>query len=147
MYPALEARNGKHIHLNLHSCRLRSTRGGRHLIPKEYKEELHKYIVGNFRNKKQKQIAINSIADHVHIFIGTKPSIALSDLVRNIKNNLSTFINEKKWMRGKFNWQEGFGVFSYGHSKIDAGRRHFTPTEFRLSGWCFAINFSSLRDY
>ena len=58
--------------------------------------------------------------DHIHIFIGMKPSIALSDLVREIKNNSSTFINEKKWVMGKFNWQEGFGAFSYGHSQMDA---------------------------
>ncbi len=57
--------------------------------------------------------------DHVHIFIGIKPSIALSNLVRDIKNNSSSFINEKKWVMGKFNWQKGFGAFSYGHSQID----------------------------
>lgn len=90
------------------------------LIPKEHKEELHKYITGIVQNKKQKLIAINSMPDHAHVFVGMKPSMALSDLVRDIKNNSSTFINEKKWMRGKFNWQEGFGAFSYGHSQIDA---------------------------
>ena len=89
------------------------------LINKEKKEELHKYIAGIIRNKNQKLIAINSMPDHVHIFIGMKPSIALSDLVRDIKNNSSTFINEKKWVMGKFNWQKGFGAFSYGHSQID----------------------------
>ena len=45
--------------------------------------------------------------------------MALSDLVRDIKSNSSTFINRKKWIRGKFNWQEGFGAFSYGHSQLD----------------------------
>ncbi len=90
------------------------------LIPKEHKEELHKYITGIVQNKKQKLIAINSMPDHAHVFIGMKPSIALSDLIRDVKNNSSMFINEKKWVRGKFNWQEGFGAFSYGHSQIDA---------------------------
>lgn len=89
------------------------------LINKEKKEKLHKYIAGIIRNKNQKLIAINSMPDHVHIFIGMKPGIALSDLVRDIKNNSSTFINEKKWVMGKFNWQKGFGAFSYGHSQID----------------------------
>lgn len=89
------------------------------LINKDKKEELHKYITGIIRNKNQKLFAINSMPDHVHIFIGVKPSMALSDLVRDIKNNSSTFINEKKWVMGKFNWQKGFGAFSYGHSQID----------------------------
>ena len=97
-----------------------TVQGRQNLIDKKYKEELHKYIASIIRNKKQKLIAINSMPDHVHIFIGMKPSIALSDFVRDIKNNSSTFINEKRWVRGKFNWQEGFGAFSYGHSQIDA---------------------------
>ena len=90
------------------------------MIRKEYKEELHKYIAGIIRNKRQKPIAINSMPDHIHIFIGMLPSIALSDLVRDIKNNSSKFINEKKWLHGKFSWQEGFGAFSYGHSQMEA---------------------------
>jgi len=89
------------------------------LLKEENKEELHKYTTGIIRNKKQKLIAINSMPDHMHIFIGMKPSIALSDLVRDIKNNSSAFITKKRWVRGKFNWQEGFGAFSYGHSQID----------------------------
>ncbi|MCG3118980.1 MAG: hypothetical protein ALAOOOJD_01276 [bacterium] len=97
-----------------------AVQGRQNLIPKEHKEELHKYITGIIQNKKQKLIAINGMPDHIHIFIGMKPSIALSDLVRDIKNNSSNFVNEKKWVRGKFNWQEGFGAFSYGHSQIDA---------------------------
>ena len=97
-----------------------SVQGRSNLIKKDNKKELHKYITGIVRNKKQKLIAINSMPDHIHIFIGMKPSIALSDLARDIKNNTSTFINEKKWVRGTFSWQEGFGAFSYGHSQIDA---------------------------
>ncbi len=96
-----------------------AVQGRQNLLKKENKEELHKYITGIIRNKKQKLMAINSMPDHMHIFIGMKPSIALSDLVRDIKNNSSTFITEKRWVRGKFNWQEGFGAFSYGHSQID----------------------------
>ena len=97
-----------------------AVQGRYNMIRKEHKEELNKFITGIIRNKKQKLSAINNMPDHAHIFIGMKPSIALSDLVRDIKNNSSTFINEKKWVRRKFNWQEGFGAFSYGHSQMDA---------------------------
>ena len=99
------------------------------LIRKENKEELHKYITGIVRNKKQKMIAIHCMPNHIHIFIGMKPSIALSDLVRDIKSNSSAFINEKKWVRGKFNWQEGFGAFSYGHSQIDVVAKYIQNQE------------------
>jgi REP element-mobilizing transposase RayT len=88
-------------------------------IPKNHKEELHKYITGIVRNQGQKLIAVNSMPDHIHIFIGQKPSSSLSNLVRDIKSMSSTFVNEKKWLRGKFRWQEGFGAFSYSHSHID----------------------------
>ena len=99
------------------------------LVRKEHKEELHKYITGIVRNKRQKLISINSMPDHAHVFIGLKPSTALSDLIRDVKNNSSTFINEKKWMNGHFNWQKGFGAFSYGHSQIDSVAKYILNQE------------------
>jgi len=80
---------------------------------------LYKYITGIVKNKGQKLIAINGTYDHIHIFLGIKPSIALSDLVRDIKNNSTNFINTNHFVKGKFMWQEGFGSFSYGHSQVD----------------------------
>lgn len=56
--------------------------------------------------------------DHIHILVGIKPNIPLSDLVRDIKSSSSKFINEQKWINGKFEWQTGFGAFSYGHSQL-----------------------------
>ena len=97
-----------------------AVQGRQNLISKDWKEEVHKYIAGILRNKKQKLLAINSMPDHAHIFIGMKPDIALSDLVRDVKASSSLFINEKKWVRGKFHWQEGFGAFSHSHSQIDS---------------------------
>jgi REP element-mobilizing transposase RayT len=88
-------------------------------IRDSWSDELYKYIGGIIRNKGQKLIAINGMQDHVHIFMGIKPSIAVSDLVRDIKNNSSNFINNKKFVKGKFSWQEGFGSFSYSHSQVD----------------------------
>lgn len=106
-----------------------AVQGRQNLIRKENKEELHKYITGIIRNKGQKLIAINSMPDHVHLFIGMKPSMALSDLICDVKNNSSTYINEKKWVRGKFNWQKGFGAFSYAHSQIDAVSKYILNQE------------------
>jgi putative transposase len=92
---------------------------GRHsLIPANHMEELYKYITGIVKNRGQKLIAINGVGSHVHILIGIKPGITISDLVRDIKAGSSGFINEKKWIHGRFNWQEGFSAFSYSHSDI-----------------------------
>lgn len=57
--------------------------------------------------------------DHIHAFIGLRPAMSISDLIRDIKNNSSNFINDKKFVKGKFSWQEGYGAFSYSHSHID----------------------------
>lgn len=96
-----------------------AVKGRQGLIPNQHKAELYKYITGIVTNKGQKLMRINGMADHVHILIGLSPSMALSDLVRDIKSNSSLFINQKQWTRGKFNWQKGFGGFSYGHSQLD----------------------------
>jgi len=106
-----------------------AVQGRQNIIPKEHKEELHKYMTGIIQNKGQKLIAINSMPDHVHIFIGMKPTIVLSDLVRDVKNNSSNFINDKKWIRGRFNWQKGFGAFSYAHSQIDTVAKYILNQE------------------
>ncbi len=89
------------------------------VIPQKHKEELHKYTTGIIQYRKHKLLAINFMPDHVHIFIGYNPSQPLPDLLRDIKANSSKFINEKKWMPGKFQWQEGYGAFSYSRSQID----------------------------
>jgi putative transposase len=78
------------------------------LIRPEFKEEVYKYITGIVRNNGHKLISINGMPDHVHILIGLKPAMALSDLVRDVKADSSNFINDNKWVRGKFSWQEGY---------------------------------------
>ena len=99
------------------------------LITPDFKEELHKYITGIVRNKGQKLISINGMADHLHILIGLRPAMALADLVRDIKSDSSEWINRKKLARGKFAWQEGYGAFSYGHSQLDTIIRYIQNQE------------------
>ena len=93
--------------------------GHENVIPQRHKEELQKYTTGIIQNLKDKLLTINFMPDHVHILIVYNPSQALPDLVRDIKANSSKFINEKKWIPGKFQWQEGYGSFSYSRSQID----------------------------
>lgn len=95
-----------------------AVRGRENLIAKPWGEDLHKYISGIITQKGHKSIIVNGVSDHVHIFIGFNPSLSLSNLVRDIKNNSSNFINEKKFVRKKFSWQKGYGAFSYSPSHI-----------------------------
>jgi putative transposase len=89
------------------------------LIAKEHKEELHKYITALVQHRKAKMLAVNCMPDHTHLFVGFKPTILISDFVKEIKVESNEFINDKGWIKGKFNWQEGYGVFSYSHSHLD----------------------------
>lgn len=96
-----------------------AVKGRENLLAKTWRHEVFEYIAGIIKGKGQKSIIVNGVADHVHCFIGYKPSGALSDLVRDIKNNSSKWINERKLVNGKFQWQEGYGAFSYSQSHID----------------------------
>jgi REP element-mobilizing transposase RayT len=96
-----------------------SVKGRQNLIQKSWREELYKYICGIVNEKEQKVYAIGGVADHIHILMSIKPNIAISDLVRDIKANSSKWINEKGYVLGKFQWQEGFGAFSYAQSQLD----------------------------
>ena len=96
-----------------------AVQGRMNLIPKAHKDEIHKYISGVVTERKCKMLAINSMPDHIHIFIGLHPTQNISDLVRDIKTNSSSFITGKKMVKGKFSWQEGYGAFSYSHSHIN----------------------------
>ena len=95
-----------------------TVQGRLNLIPKQHREELHKIITGIVSNRNQKLISIFAMPDHVHILAGLKPNITTSDLVRDIKAGSSKYITEKKWVKGKFSWQEGYGSFSHSRSQI-----------------------------
>jgi REP element-mobilizing transposase RayT len=76
-------------------------------------------MTGIVTQRDQKLMAINGMPDHIHILVSMNPAIALSDLVRDVKAGSSWFVNQHNWVRGKFNWQEGFGGFSYSKSHVD----------------------------
>ncbi|MBS4039176.1 MAG: IS200/IS605 family transposase [Flavobacteriales bacterium] len=95
-----------------------AVKGRQSLIQPSWEEELYKYITGIVQNKGQKMLAINGIPDHIHLLIGMKPSCCLSDLVREIKKASNNYINEKRFCPYKFEWQEGYGAFSYSHSAL-----------------------------
>jgi REP element-mobilizing transposase RayT len=93
-----------------------AVKGRENLIRPEFETELYKYIAGIIKGKEQKPLAVNGMPDHIHVLAGIKPAMRVSDLIRDIKNNSTNFINEKMWLKKKFSWQEGYGVFSYSES-------------------------------
>ncbi len=89
-------------------------------IPPSHAAQLYRYITGIITARGQKLLAINGMPDHVHLLIGLRPDMALSDLLREVKAVSSKFINEQGWLAGKFAWQEGFGAFSYSTSQLSS---------------------------
>ncbi|MGD9973263.1 MAG: IS200/IS605 family transposase [Desulfatirhabdiaceae bacterium] len=106
-----------------------AVKGRYNMIPKQHREELQKFISGIVQKREQKLLAIFCMPDHTHMLVGMKPSMSVSDLVRDIKAGSATFIKEKKWIAGQFQWQEGFGAFSYSRSHIDAVIRYILNQE------------------
>ena len=98
--------------------------GRQNLIQPAHNDELQKYITGIVSGQKQKMIAINNMPDHLHLLVGLRPDAALSDLLRDIKAGSSKFINDRRWVPGRFSWQEGFGAFSYSRSQLGAVIRY-----------------------
>ncbi len=88
------------------------------LIMPQWEEEMYKYITGIVQNKGQKMLSINGTHNQIHFLMGMKPTCCLSDLIREIKKSSGNFIKEKRFTPFKFQWQEGFGAFSYGHSQM-----------------------------
>ena len=88
-------------------------KGRENLVSEIFRERLEKYMCGIFSNNKSKPLAIYCNPDHTHVLLGLHPSISISEMARDIKANSSKWVNENKFIRGKFNWQEGYGAFSY----------------------------------
>lgn len=96
-----------------------AVKGRESLIHATWEERLYQYITGIVRLKEQKMLAINGIPDHIHFLIGMKPSCCLSDLIREVKKSSNDFVKDNKLSKYKFNWQEGYGAFSYSNSQLD----------------------------
>lgn len=89
------------------------------LIQPEWEEELYKYITGIIQNKTHKMIAFNGMPDHLHLFIGYQPKEAMSELIKVVKSESTKWVKGRGFVRGKFQWQEGYGAFSYSRSQVD----------------------------
>ncbi|TDO70473.1 REP element-mobilizing transposase RayT [Flavobacterium chryseum] len=90
------------------------------IIKNEWKDELYKYISGIIKNNNHKLLAINGVSDHIHILVGIRPVQSISDLMKLVKQNSSKWINESKFVNYHFEWQEGYGAFSYSKSQLKA---------------------------
>jgi REP element-mobilizing transposase RayT len=92
------------------------------LIRSEHKDELQKYMTGIVTAQSQKLIAINNMPDHFHLLIGLRPTMALSDLVQDIKSGSSAFINKRRWVNARFEWGRDWDCRSLWRARAKSGR-------------------------
>jgi REP element-mobilizing transposase RayT len=124
------------------------------LLLDPWREQFHKYVTGIVQNNGHKLLQVNSLPDHVHLFISMHPAQSCSDLMKKVKGSSSHWINENGFLTEKFNWQSGFGAFSYGKSQI-AGvvryiqnqqlhhRKETFLEEYKKFLHCFGIEYDS----
>ena len=99
------------------------------LIDGEWKERLHQYITGIFQQQKHKMLQINTMPDHIHIFIGMRPHQSISTIMQIVKSESTKWINDEKLCSRQFAWQEGYGAFSYAKSQVNDVIRYIQNQE------------------
>jgi len=96
-----------------------TVKGRKNFLPGEHNEKLHKFIRGIIEKRKSTLLAINNMPDHMHLLLSINPNYSFSKLIQEIKAGSSKYINDQKWITGKFQWQSGYGAFSYSKSHIE----------------------------
>ncbi|MBL7873812.1 MAG: IS200/IS605 family transposase [Cyclobacteriaceae bacterium] len=116
------------------------------IIHRDWKDELYKYLTGIIQKNDHKLLIINGVEDHVHLFFGMRPTQTLSDLMQDVKANSSKWINEKGFVQGRFEWQSGYGAFSYGKSQIPAVIKYIENQEIHHAKQTFLEEYKNLLD-
>ena len=113
-------------------------------IQPQWKDALYKYVTAAVQNDRHKMLAINGMPDHIHLFIGLNPVIAISDMVRDIKRAGNNWINDNQLVKGRFEWQDGFGAFSYSRSHISQVCRYIEQQEQHHAKTTFRTEYVAL---
>jgi len=104
--------------LNVH-C-VFAVKGRENLIATHFRDDLHRYMSGILKNDGSFPLAVNGWMDHVHVFFELSVTMTVADQMRMLKATSSKWINDNKFLPGKFSWQEGYGAFSYSRSQRDS---------------------------
>lgn len=116
------------------------------LIHADWGNRLRLYITATVQNNGHKVLAINNMPDHLHLFIGLNPSQSISELMRQVKGDSSAWINKERFTPSKFQWQEGYGAFSYSRSQVDAVVKYIHNQQQRHAKISFLEEYRKLLD-
>ncbi len=127
-----------HIHIVF------AVKGRQSLINDAWKSDLYKYMTAIVQNNGHKVLQINGVSDHVHLLIGLRPSQALSDLVKLVKQDTSRWINQNLLTNHRFSWQAGYGAFSYSQDRLPYVIKYIQNQEVHHKKESFQDEFLSL---
>jgi putative transposase len=114
------------------------------LILPSWEDELYKYITSIIQKYDHKMLAINGVADHTHLFFGMRPTQSISDLMKEVKESTSKWINERGLAEGKFSWQSGYGAFSYSKSHVERVIKYVLKQKEHHKKWTFLEEYIRL---
>lgn len=103
--------------INIHA--VFAVKGRQNFITNDFRDLLHKFISVTLKNDGSYPLAVGGWLDHVHAFFELPVTITISDQLQRIKSQSSLWINEKKLVDGKFQWQSGYAAFSHSRSQRD----------------------------
>jgi REP element-mobilizing transposase RayT len=95
-----------------------STKDRRPLLEDGIREEIHRYACGILKDLESPVLAINSVADHIHVLFNLHRTKSLADVVMELKRGTSKWIKTKGQQFVDFQWQSGYGAFSVSQSAV-----------------------------
>jgi putative transposase len=114
------------------------------VIENDWKLQLFS-VIGNLINEANcKTIIVNGVEDHVHCFLGLKPVVSVSELMKTVKAKSSKYINDHSLTPHRFEWQDGYGVFSYGQSQVDKVYNYIQNQEEHHKRQTFKVEYAEL---
>ena len=119
-----------------------STKERRPFIHESWRTALHEYLGGTVRGLDAIAEAVRGVADHVHLLVSYKPTMAISDFVRELKKASSVWAADAHERR--FGWQEGYSVFSVSASQKEIVRSYITNQEVHHAKRDFRAEFEEL---
>ncbi len=123
-----------------------SVKNRQSFITKTWRDQLHQYIAGIIKENGGTSLAVGGWQDHVHALFGMPVSISISDMMRTIKSSSSKWTNENDFLKSKFNWQEGFGAFSYSRSQRDVLIKYILNQEAHHKNLSFKYEYLNMLD-
>jgi REP element-mobilizing transposase RayT len=112
------------------------------LIHRDIRDRLHAYLGGTVRGLGGIALEVNGIEDHVHLLVKLKPVIRVSDFLRDLKSNSSTWAKDNGVPR--FGWQRRYGAFTVSESQCDVVRRYIQNQERHHKRFDFKTEFEKL---